>query len=266
MSGTLFLSTMKRNWLLLTIFFGVLTMYMVIMISMYSPDDMQSISSMLDLFPEDLMKAMGFSKMVPDLTGYLASWLYGLLMFGFPMVYCIILGNRLVAKMVDNSSFACLLSTPNSRVKIIMTQGVYALLSITVLFAALFGIGVFFSSVMHPGLLDVPAFFSLNLTTLLVNMTVLMISFFFSCLFNESRLSLSFGTGLPIAFLLFNMLGSASEKAEILKKFSIYGWYDPVDLVHGNVNIWQLNLVYTAIVIVLFISGLLIFKRKQLPI
>jgi ABC-2 type transport system permease protein len=257
---------MKRNWLLLTIFFGVLTMYMGIMISMYNPDDMQSISSMLDLFPEDLMKAMGFSNMVSDLTEYLASWLYGLLMFGFPLVYCAILGNRLVAKLVDNSSFACLLSTPNSRSKIIFTQGLYALLSITALFAALFGIGVFFSSVMHPGLLDISAFLSLNLTTLLVNMTVIMISFFFSCLFNESRLSLSFGAGLPIAFLLFNMLGGASDKAEVLKKLSIYGWYDPVDLVHGAVNILQLNLIYATAVIGLFAAGLLIFKRKQLPV
>lgn len=266
MSGTLFLSTLKRNWLLLTIFFGVLTMYMVIMISMYSPDDMKSISSMLELFPADLMKAMGFSNMVADLTGYLASWLYGLLMFGFPMVYCIILGNRLVAKLVDNNSFACLLATPNSRVRIILTQGVYALLSVTVLFAALFGTGVFFSSVMYPGLLDVPAFLSLNITTLLVNMTVMMISFFFSCLFNESRLSLSFGAGLPIAFLLFNMLGSASDKAELLKNFSIYGWYDPVELVRGTSDIWRYNLIYAAAIIALFAAGLVIFKRKQLPI
>ncbi len=57
---------------------------------------------------------MGFSGLVTDLTGYLASWLYGLLMFGFPMVYCIILGNRLVARQVDSGSFAYLLSTPHS--------------------------------------------------------------------------------------------------------------------------------------------------------
>lgn len=265
MSGPLFLSTMKKNWKLLIIFFAVLTMYMSIMISMYNPDDMQSITSMLELFPEDLMKAMGFSQMVPDLTGYLASWLYGLLMFGFPMVYCIILGNRLVAKMVDNSSMACLLSTPNSRVKIILTQGAYALVSVAVLFAALFGVGVFFSHVIHPDLLDVPAFLQLNTTTMLVNMTVVMISFFFSCLFNETRFSLGFGAGLPIAFLLFNMLGGASDNADILRNVSIYGWYDPVELVRGS-EIWQLNLIYLLLIVALFTGGLLVFRRKQLPI
>jgi ABC-2 type transport system permease protein len=120
MSFTLLKAVFKKNWTLLLIFFGALTMYMAVMVSMYDPSDMEALTSMLKLFPAELMKAMGFSELITDLTGYLASWLYGLLMFGFPMVYCIILGNRLVVKMVDNSSFAYLLSTPNSRVKLLL--------------------------------------------------------------------------------------------------------------------------------------------------
>src|SRR3989339_1572634 len=95
-SPTLFFTTTRKNWSLLLIFFSVLSFYMVVMIAMYDPQDMQAITSMLDLFPKDLMQMMGFSQMITDLTQYLASWLYGLLMLGFPMVYCIILGNRLV--------------------------------------------------------------------------------------------------------------------------------------------------------------------------
>jgi ABC-2 type transport system permease protein len=265
LSWTLLKTTAKKNWVLLLIFFAVLTMYTTIMISMFSPEDMSQIMSMLDLFPEDLMKAMGFSALITDLTGYLASWLYGLLMFGFPMVYCIILGNRLVAKMVDNSSFACLLSTPNSRTKIIMTQGLYALASLTVLFAALFGLGVFVSAVMQPDQLDIAAYFKLNVTTLLVNMVVMMISFFSSCLFNESRSALGLGAGIPIAFLLMNMLGGVSEQAIILKKVSIYGFYDPVLLVKDG-QTWGLNLIYGSVVVVLFVSAVLIFKKKRLPL
>lgn len=265
MSFTLLKAVLKKNWTLLLIFFGVLTMYTAIMISMYNPNDMEAMTSMLKLFPEDLMKAMGFSKVATDLTGNLASWLYGLLMFGFPMVYCIILGNKLVAKMVDNSSFVYLLSTPNSRVKIIFTQGIYALASVAVLFAALFGVGVLLCAVMFPNTLDIGAFFSLNFTTMLVNMVVMMISFFFSCLFNETKLSLGFGAGIPIAFILMNMLGSASADLNILKKLSIYGFYDPVELVHGG-EIMVVNLIYVGIIAVLFASAVMIFKKKRLPL
>jgi len=240
-------------------------MYMAIMISMYDPEDIEALTSMLELFPEDVMKAMGFSNVITGLTSYLGSWLYGLLMFGFPMVYCIILANRLVAKMVDDNSFAYLLSTPNSRVKIIITKGVYAIASVGVLIAALFGIGVLIATLMFPGALDIYDFFRLNLTTMLVNMVVMMICFFFSCLFNETRLSVGFGAGIPIIFLLMKMLGGASTEAEILKKMSIYGFYDPVELVNGA-DILSVNLVYTGILVVLFISSVLVFNRKRIPL
>lgn len=261
----MFKMTLKKNWPLLFLFFGVLTMYTAVMISMYSPTDMEAITSMLSLAPENLMKAMGFSGLFTDLTGYLASWLYGLLMLGFPMVYCIILGNKLVAKTVDNGSFAYLLSTPNSRVKIIFTQGVYALFSVAVLFAAVFGSGVFICAAVFPGLLDIGAYFSLNLTTMLLNMSVIMICFFFSCLFNETKMSLGFGAGIPIAFLLMNMLGGVSADAEILKRISLYGLYDPVKLVQGE-TVSGVNLIYIGITAVLFTAGILIFRKKRLPL
>jgi len=265
MSITLFKTMTKRNWVLLLIFFSVLTMYTSVMLSMYDPQDMEAMNSMLKLFPKDLLKAMGFSNMITDLTGYLAGWLYGMLMIAFPMVYSIILGNRLVAKMVDNGSFTYLLSTPNSRTKIIITQGVYALSSVALLFAALFGVGVLISEAMFPGTLDVSAYLKLNVTTMLVNMVVMMISFFFSCLFNETKLSLGLGSGIPIAFLLMNMLGDASEKLQYLNRLTIYGFYDPVELVHGG-DIMAVNLLYMAITAILFASAVLVFKKKKLPL
>ena len=265
MSITLLKTTMRKNWILLLIFFGVLTMYTTIMISMYSPDDMEALSSMIKLLPEDMMKAMGFSDAITDLTAFLASWLYGLLMFGFPMVYCIILGNKLVAKTVDNGSMAYLLSTPISRVKVIVTQGVYALLSVAVLFTALFGIGVLTSGAIFPGLLDVGPYFRLNITTMLINMVVMMITFFFSCLFNDTKFSIGLGAGIPIIFLLMNMLGGASKDAEVLKKMSIYGLHDPVTIARGGETL-GLNLLFISIIIVLFIASVLVFKRKRLPL
>jgi ABC-2 type transport system permease protein len=265
MSYTLFKTMLKKNWTLLLIFFAVLTMYIAVMVSMYNPNDTEALTSMLKLLPEDVMKAIGFSSVITDLTSYLASWLYGMLMLAFPMIYAIILGNRLVAKMVDNSSFAYLLSTPNSRVKIIITQGVYALASVVIMFAALFGTGALICTVVFPNTLDIAAFFSLNLTTMLVNMVVMMICFFFSCLFNDTKLSMGFGAGIPIAFILMNMLGNVSENVSILKRMSIYGFYDPVGLVHGG-NTSLVNLVYIGIIAALFAFSVSIFKKKRLPL
>ncbi|MEN4012010.1 MAG: hypothetical protein ROW48_08255 [Bellilinea sp.] len=265
MSFPLFKLMLKRNWVLLVIFFGVLTMYMTTMITMYNPEDMTGLIGMIEAFPEGLRAALGFDALVLELTGYLASWLYGMLMIGFPMVYSIILGNSLVAKMVDNGSFAYLLSTPTPRVKIIVTQGVYALASLFVLFIALFAVGTLTAEAMFPGELDIYAFFRLNVTTMLVNMVVMMISFFFSCLFNEVRLSLGFGAGIPIGFFLMNMLGGSVPNLNILSDISIFGFYDPVKLVAGD-DVLVVNFAYLGIIAVLFVFATVIFNKKRLPL
>ncbi len=265
MSLPLFILTIKKNWGLLLIFFAVLTMYTTIMIYMFNPDDMEGLMSVMNMLPEDLIRAMGFASVFTDLTGYLASWLYGMLMTAFPIVYSIILGNRLVTKTVDSGSITCLLSTPNSRVKIILTKGIYAFFSLAVLQFAVMIIGIVVSSIAFPDMLDIKAFFALNFTTLLVNMTVMAIMYFSSCYFSDSKYSLGFGAGIPIMFLLFNMLGGASKDISILKNISIFGWYNPVELVYGE-NYLFVNIIYIVIILLLFGFGTLIFKNKRLTI
>lgn len=262
---TLFLSNIKKHWILLLIFFGVLTMYTTIMISMFNPDDLDSLMQLADMMPEGLIQAMGFSDMLTDLNSYLASWLYGLLMLAFPMVYSILLGHKLLCKMVDNSSFAYLLSTPHSRVKIVLTQGIYALCSMAVLFIMVFFVGIATSEMFFHGQLDVMQYFRLNVTTMLVNMLVLMIVFLFSAIFNDAKYSVAFGSGVPIMFLLFNMLSNASDKAEILGKLTPYGYYDPIQLVQGADTL-GINVVFLSGALLLLGASVWIFNRKRLPL
>ncbi len=265
MSMPLMQLTIKKNWPLALIFFGVLAMYSGVMISMYNPGDMESLMQMFELFPPEVMSALGFAGAFSDMTGYLASWLYGLLMIGFPMVYSIILAGRLVAKTVDSGSIACLLATPDSRGKIILTKAVYAVLSLTAILGLLFLANCLLGKALYPDDLDVAAFFQLNVTVTLVNITVLSISFFFSCLFNDTKYSLAFGAGLPIAFLLMHMLGGASPDAEIVRKLSIFGWYDPLSIVNGE-TVPGVNLLYGLLSLLLLGGGILIFRKKRLPI
>ncbi len=265
MSLVLFGHTVKRNWGLLLIFIFVLSFYMTVMTAMYNPDDMGGVAIMVEAFPAGLTTAMGFDQIPTDLSGFLASWLYGMLMMAFPMVYSIILGHRLVAKMVDNGSFAYLLSTPLTRARIIVTKGVYALVSMMALFAALFAVGTLYAEAQFPGKLNVAAFLSLNITTMLLSMSVMMIVFFFSCLFNQARYSLGLGAGVPVMFLLMNMLGGSSPDLAFLSDISIFGLIDPMALAAGE-SALAVNLQYGAIITVLFVASVVIFVRKRLPL
>lgn len=257
--------TIKKNWILLFIFFCVLAMYSTIMIYMYDPDITKGLLSMFELFPPEFMKAFGFAGSFTDMTTYLASWLYGLLMTGFPMVYCILLGNRLVAKSVESGSMACLLSTPLSRNQVIITKALYAAGSVFLLLFLLFGMNSILVILLFPNDFHIMNFFHLNVTTALVNVVVMSISFFFSCLFNDIKYAIAFGSGVPIGFLLLNMLGNASTKLEVFKKCSIFGWYDSMKIATGNIP-YVVNMIYVLIAFTLFISSVIIFKRKRLPL
>lgn len=265
MSLVLFGHTVKRNWGLLLIFIFVLSFYMTVMTAMYNPDSMEGVAIMVETFPPGIATAVGFDQIPTDLAGFLASWFYGMLMMAFPMVYSIILGHRLVAKMVDNGSFAYLLSTPLTRARIIVTKGVYALASMAFLFAGVFAIGTLYAEAQFPGELNVAAFLSLNITTMLLGMSVMMIVFFFSCLFNQSRYSLGFGAGVPVMFLLMNMLGDSSPDLAFLSDASIFGRMDPMALASGE-SALAVNLLYGVITAVLFVASVVIFARKRLPL
>jgi ABC-2 type transport system permease protein len=265
MNTVLFRLNIKRNWGLFTIFFAVLMMYSFVMVVMFDPEDIESLVAMLKLLPESLMKAFGFSQVVTDFTSYLASWLYGSLMLGFPMVYAIILGNRLVARMVDDGSFSYLLSSPNSRTGIIVTQGAFALCAMFFMFLIVWLLQLLICEVFHPGLLDRAAFFNLTLATMLVNSLVVMICFFFSCLFNESRYALGFGTGIPLGFFMMKMIGEVNQDTGFLKRISIYGFFDPVALARGA-SATIANIAYCMLILALFVVSVLVFRKKQLPL
>ncbi len=261
----LFKSTLKRNWSLILIFFLVLTMYSGVMISMYDPASMEAFDQMLALLPEGAINALGFSGIASDLAGYIAGTLYGMLLVAFPMVYSIILGVRLIAKPVDNGSMAYYLSTPNSRVKIVLTQGIYALLSVLVLCGLIFGLTVGICGLMFPGSLDIGQYFNVWFITLLVNLSAISICFFCSCLFNESKHASGAASAITIGMLLLSMIANASEDYKMLNNLTIYGLYDPLNVAHNGLPVVPV-MVYLAIIFGLFVLGIVIFRRKRLPL
>jgi ABC-2 type transport system permease protein len=162
MSLTLLKLDIKRNLLLLLIFSAVMSMYIGIIMYMYDPSSSQSLMEMMDMFPPEMIAEFGFDNSSSDLTGFVAGFYYGFLVFAFPMVYYIILSNRLVCRMVDSGAFSYLLQTPTSRKKIIVTQGAYLLGSIAALFSVVYVAGTYAAGALFPGMLNVAAYTKLH--------------------------------------------------------------------------------------------------------
>lgn len=118
---TLYKKELKSSWKLLVIIAGVLTLYITMIIGMFDPEMADALKQFEELMPE-VMAAVGMTGTGDTLAGFMISYLYGMLMLVFPMVYTIIRSNGLVAKYVDRGSMASLLAAPVHRTTVALTQ------------------------------------------------------------------------------------------------------------------------------------------------
>ena len=266
MNKTLFKATLKANWVIGLFIILMLLIYMIVSITMFDPDNAETIEGMLKMMPEGMIKAFGFNNLGTDLTGYLANYHYGFIFLLFPMLYSAIVANRLIAKHVDNNSMSYLLTTPNTRIKIATTQAIYLVSSIAVIFIVVIGISIALSESMFSGLLNINKFLALNLVTYLTTIVVSGIGFFFSCFFNETRNSLAFGAGVPLIFIVIRMLTAISEKMAWLKYFSIYSFINIEEILRSNAYVIRSSSILLVIGVALYTTAIIIFNRRSLSI
>lgn len=266
LNKTLFKKSLQSNYKLVLIFMAILTMYFSIIAGMYDPDSLDIVEMLasMKLSPE-LLNAMGFTLTDTSLLGFISSYFYGLLMLAFPMVCYIMLANKLVASQVDKGSMAYLLATPNTRKRIAITQGIILLIAIFCLVGFVTALGIIFCQLKFPELLDINKFLLLNLGVFLLHFAISGICFFSSCIFNESKNSLFLGAGLPIVFLLIQMISNAGKELENFRYFTLFTLFNPADIIAGE-NVVLPLLLLGGIGAVLYISGIIIFDKRDLPI
>ena len=110
------------------------------------------------------------------------------------------------------------------------------------------------------------AFLLVNAGALLMQLAVSAIGFSASCLFNESRLSLALGGGLPVLFLVLMMLSGVSEDLDVVRYTTLYSLFDPAEIIAGGDTVGLCMAALAAVSVVLYTLGILVFRRKDLPL
>jgi ABC-2 type transport system permease protein len=220
---------------------------------------------MLTALPSQLVDAMKFT--IPDssLAGFLAGYFYGFLILILPLIYTVIMADRMIAKLVDHGSMAFLLSTPTSRVKIALTQAVFFMSSIILLVVLLTIVGILACESMYPGMLDIPIFITINLGVILLYFSLSGIGFFASCLFNQSKYSLALGGGIPVLFFLLNLLSGVGEEVSGLKYLTLTTLFDPIAIILKSDSVVPTFIALFLIGWILYSLGIYIFSKKDLP-
>lgn len=264
-NGALYKRGMKGSIKLLVILGAVMTLYVSVIISMYEPELAKLLDSYVELLPE-LMAAVGMTAGATSLLGFMCSYLYGFILIIFPMLFCILQGNGLIAKYVDNHSMVSLLAAPVKRRTAVFTQMTVLLSGILILnlFILLLEIGC--AEHYFPGELDMERLLVLNAGLLCLHLFIGGVCFLSSCIFSETKYSVGFGAGIPILMYVLKMLANMGGSAEKAKYFTFFTLFDAEGIVAGESDATAGVFLLLIGGIALFISGIAVFCKKDLHI
>jgi len=262
---TLYKRGILGSWKLLIVFAAVITMYFTIIISMFDP----SLGSALDEFAKampELMAIVGMNPASAELISFLEAYLHGFIMLVFPMLFCIISAHRLIARHVDRGSMTYLLSAPVKRETVAFTQMNVMVtgLILLMLYAAL--LGIVNCEISFPGELDIGKFILLNVGALCLQLFIGGICFLCSCVFNDSRYAVGAGAGIPALGFLIQMISNAGEKTENAKYATFFTLFDSDGIIAGEPGAFWGMAVLFAGAILLYLSAVVVFSKKDLHI
>ena len=256
----------KSNMIIIALFTVIIAFYQAIMIGMYTPliiEQMEDMASSMG----SLGSMGGMNSITGGYTGYIGKLYYAMIVPMFSMIYIIIVGNKNIASRVDKGSMACILSTPMKRNTVTITTSIFFILSLIAITVINCGVGLLVTAINKHAEIEMTKFLLMNANSLIFLIALSSISFFFSCLFNESSKSIAFGGGIQIIFFLFFMISDFSEDLKIFKKITIFSLnmqdkiaktdYTPVFISMGILAISS---------IILYIAGIKVFNKKDLPI
>lgn len=265
MNGVLFRRSARSLWKTWVVFAAVLSLYVSMITAMFDPKLNATLDEIVTAMPQ-LMNMVGMQAGSSSLGGFLINYLYGFLLLLLPLVFSILAANRLVARWVDTGSMAYLLASPNTRARVARTQALVLIAGDTLLTAYCTALAVGCAAAMFPGELDVPAYLVVNAGLLCLHLALGGFCFFASCLFNESRLSVALGAGVPVLFFLIRMLANMGGRLEKLKYATVFTLFDPTGLFRGDGAAYAGAAVLLALGLGFYALGTAVFSRRDLPL
>jgi ABC-2 type transport system permease protein len=259
--------TIKSNGVLFLIFALVPCLFLSIVMGIYTTKTADAMKAILSsgALPQAMLQMVGSQINNLSLTGMLATQFFQMLAVLFPMIYVIIVGNKLIADRVDRGDMAYILSTPTRRNQVTFTQALYLFGSLIVMFGLFAGAGLVAAAIFQPGVLVIKSFLVLDLGAFLLAFATSGITFASSCIYNLSKNSLALGAGLPLTFFVCNLLAMMGDNLKVFKYFTLQTLYDTNKILAGSGYARQLAIL-AIIGAGLYAIGMIVFREKDLPL
>lgn len=263
MNKTLFKYELKKSLFLLLIFISILTLYITLIICMYNEEMGEVLKKLEELMP-GIMSIFGMNGPQDTLLNFMSSYLYGMIMLVFPMVFTFIRCNSLIIKYLDNKNMGILLSSPNKRSKILITQYANLILNLFIIIFYCTILEIIVSEIAFKGELEIINLLYLNFGLLVFQIFIASLTFLCSCLFEDSKYSLSFGVGIPTLMYVLQMLANMKGNLENIKYITFFSLYQPYQYINFE---W---FSFISLFILILFSGLFlivslyVFKKRDL--
>lgn len=255
-----FKQTFKSNFKFLAAFTAVVCMFLIVISYIFTPQAMAGIeAATADTAVSNILNGNG------SLVSFMSNSFYVLMAIIFPMVYEIMAGNRMIAEKVDKGSMAGFLSAPITRNHITVTSALYFILSLIIMWSITSIAGIAAAEHFQPDALDIKIFLLLNAGACLYHFVISGICFCSSCIFNTSKMSLTFGAGIPLFFFVVNTLMKLSSDLDFLKYFTLNTLFDTQAILEGS-GYGGDFIIMAAAGIILYLTGIVWFSKKDLPL
>lgn len=255
---------LRANWKLTALFAAVLTMYSVVIISMFDPALGESLTLMAQSMPE-LFAMFGMLHTSATMLQFLSNYLYGFLFVVFPLVLILLLVHRLLARYAERGAMAWLLATPVPRRCLVRTQACVLCLWVTVLTGYLTALCMICSDALFPGVLEKGGFLRVNAGLLGLLLFFAALCWLGACIFAGGRWALS-GGGLCVAFVLVQMAGQAGDCFNWLRYLTPLTLFDAQALAAGESGALGKALVLYLLAAAGFAAAGTAFVQKELSL
>lgn len=225
MNTTLLYNELKNNMKSFITLLIILTMYVLIIISMYDPQ----LQSLLDQFSStipSLFEAFGMLNQNTSLNAFIINYLYGFILLLLPIIYCIYLNYKLVIQYIESKSLNYILSSTISRKVFIQTQILTTTIILFLLMLYITFITLLTSQILFPNQLDISAYLLLNIGLLSLQYQIIAILFLLSVLIKDCKKILAYASTFITISYLCTMLVNMNEQLYILKYTSIFSLFN----------------------------------------
>lgn len=224
-----------------------------------------SLMEMFESFPKDMMRAFGFEAFdITTLTGFI-----GLVFTYLMLVLCIhaiLKGNSVISKEERDKTVEFTLVLPVKRIKVVGAKLAAAVTNCILLLGFMYGYIMAMSSPYLPEEGFMKFFGLLILGTFILQMLFVSVGIMLGCIMKNHKRSGQISASIIIVLYILSIMIDFSEKIEFLEYVTPFKYFSPT-LIHGSMELdWVYVLISVSVIAASLISGVFVYRRRDLYI